>query len=126
MVPADPHTESQATAGQKINIGCLPSDERCLALREDENPGGELDSLSDPGQIGEHHEGIVERVLLGIRAGQLTCSIGVDRAEHMVVRQKMVKAQFLNRSPDPPNSSRISSKLSLGAHNANLHRIQPS
>jgi hypothetical protein len=52
--------------------------------------------------------------VLGIRAGQLTCSIGVDRTEHMVVGEQVIEAQFLDRSPDLPNSSRISSKLNLG------------
>src|ERR1700716_3956553 len=68
VVPADPDTEAQPTTGEKINIGCLPCDERCLALREDQDSGRELDSVSDGGQISEHHERIVERVVLGIRA----------------------------------------------------------
>jgi hypothetical protein len=52
-VPADPYTEAQSTAGQEINIGRLACDEGCLALRKDEDPGGETDSLGDAGQIGE-------------------------------------------------------------------------
>jgi hypothetical protein len=67
----------------------------------------------------------VEWVTLGIRAGQRTCSIGVDRTEHMVVGEQMVKAQVLDRSTDLPNSGRISSKLSLGVNNADLHGPQP-
>jgi hypothetical protein len=68
----------------------------------------------------------VERVVLGVRPGQLTWSIGVDRTEYMVVGEQVIKAQFLDRSPDLPNSGRISSKLNLGVNNADLHRIQPS
>ena len=41
VVPADPHTEPQPAAGQKIDIGCLPCHERRLALREDQDPGRE-------------------------------------------------------------------------------------
>jgi hypothetical protein len=68
----------------------------------------------------------MERVVLGIRAGQLTRSIGVYGTEHMVVGEQVIKAQFLNRPPDLRNGSRISAKLGLGVNNANLHRIQPS
>ena len=68
VVPADPHTEAQPTAGQEIDIGRLPCHERRLALRKDQDPGGETDSLGDAGQIGEHHERVVERVVLGVGA----------------------------------------------------------
>ena len=68
VVPADPHTEAQPTAGQEINIGRLPCHEHCLALRKDQDPGGETDSFGDAGQIGEHHERVVERVVLGVGA----------------------------------------------------------
>ena len=50
----------------------------------------------------------------------------MDRTEHMVVGEEVVKAQILDRSPDPPNRGRISPKLSLRINNADLHRIQPS
>jgi hypothetical protein len=43
MVPADSHAQAQPAAGQKINIGRLPRHERGLALREDQDPGGETD-----------------------------------------------------------------------------------
>ena len=121
MVPADPHAEAQPTAGQEIDIGRLPCHERRLALREDHDPGGELDPLGDAGQIGEHHERIVERVVLGIRPGQRPRSIGVNGTEHVVIGEKVVEAQVLDRSPDSPNSGRISSKLGLRIDNADLH-----
>jgi len=64
VVQADPDTEAQSTAGEKIKIGGLPCDEHRRALREDQDPGGELESFGDGGQIGEHHERVVERVVL--------------------------------------------------------------
>ena len=42
-------TQARPTTGQKINIGCLPRHERCRALREDQDAGCELDSVSDGG-----------------------------------------------------------------------------
>ena len=53
----------------------------------------------NPGQIGEHHERIVERVVLGVGPSQRRRSIGVNGTEHMVVGQEVVKAQVLDRSP---------------------------
>jgi|GEM_PF-3734769 len=49
----------------------------------------------------------------------------MDCAEHVVVREDVVKAQILYGSPDPPNRSRISSKLGLRIDNTNMHGLQP-
>ena len=125
VVPADPYTEAQPTAGQEINIGCLPCHERCLALRKYKDPGGETDSLGDAGQIGKHHERLVERVPLGVGTRQLRCPIGVNGTEHMVVREEVVKAQVLDCSANPPNSGRIASKLDLRVDDTDLHGVQP-
>jgi hypothetical protein len=124
LVPADSDTEAQSTAGQEINIGRLACHERCLALRKDQDSGGELDSLGDTGQIGEHHKRVVERVVLGVGARDRRRPIGVNGTEHVVVSEKVVKAQVLDRSPDLPNSARISSKLVLRVDDANLHGLQ--
>src|ERR1700682_6710793 len=62
VVPADPYAEAQSTAGQEVNVGRLTRDKRCLALRNDQDPGGESDSLGDAGQIGKHYE----RVMAGV------------------------------------------------------------
>ena len=126
VVPADPHTEAQPTAGQEIDIGRLPCHERGLALRKDQDPGGETDSLGDAGQIGEHHERVVERVVLGVGARQRRRSIGVNGTEHVVVGEQVVEAQVLDRSPDPPNRGRIPSKLVLRVDDADLHGLQPA
>ena len=66
VVPADTHAEAEPATGQEVNIGRLPGHERGLALRKDQDPGGEADPLGDAGQIGEHHERVVERVVLGV------------------------------------------------------------
>jgi hypothetical protein len=50
--------------------------------------------------------------------------MGVDGAEHVVVSEKVVKAQVLDRSPNSPNSARISSKLVLRVDDADLHGPQ--
>ena len=125
MAPTDSHTQAQPTAGQQINIGRLPRHERCLALRKDQNPGGEPDALGHAGQKGEHHERVVERVLLGVGARQPRYPIGVHGTEHMVIGEQVVKAQVLDRGADPPDSPRISSKLGLRVDHADLHKAPP-
>ena len=97
VVPADPHTEPQPTAGQKVNVGCLPSHKRCLPLREHHDPGDEFDSLRDTGQIGEHDERVMERVKLRVRARQPPRPVGMHGAEHMVVRKQVAEAPSFRR-----------------------------
>ena len=125
MVPTDPNAEAQPTAGQEINIGCLACDERGLALRKHQDPGREPDALGDPGQIAEHHERIVERVVLVVRARQLTRPIGVNGPEHVVVSEEVVKADVFNRSPEPSDRGGVASKLVLRVRDTNLHERQP-
>jgi hypothetical protein len=48
----------------------------------------------------------------------------VNGTEHVVVSEKVVKAQVLDRSPNSPNSARISSKLVLRVDDADLHELQ--
>jgi hypothetical protein len=92
-----------------------------LALREDQDSGGEAEAFGDAGQVGEHHERVVERVVLGVGARQLRRSVGVNGTEHVVVGEEVVKAPVLDRSADSPDRGRISSKLNLRVDDADLH-----
>ena len=47
----------------------------------------------------------------------------MNGTEHVVVGEEVVKAQVLDRSPEPPNSGRISSKLDLRVDDADLHGL---
>ena len=76
------------------------------------------------GQIGEHHQWIMEQVVLGIGARELGCSIGVNGAEHVVVREEVVKAELLDREPEASHSTRVSSKLDLRVYSADLHELR--
>ena len=124
VVPADPDSEAKPAAGQEVNIGSLACHERSLALREDQDAGGEADPLGDGGQVGEHYERVVERVVLGVRARQRTGSIGMNGTEHVVVGEEVVKTEVLDRSPNSPNRGRISPKFVLRVHDAYLHGPQ--
>jgi len=69
MVPADSDTESQPTPGQEVNIGSLPCHEGSLALRKDQDSGGESDPVGDASQVREHHKRVMERIVLVVGAG---------------------------------------------------------
>jgi hypothetical protein len=58
--------------------------------------------------VGEHHERVVERVALGIRAQQLRRPIRVDSPEYVVVGKQVVETQILDRSPELSDRGRIS------------------
>ena len=106
VVPADPHTEAQSAAREKIDIGCLASDKCSGALRQDENAGGEVDPLGDAGEVGEHHERVVEWVVFGIRPRQWRISIGMHGAQNVVVGKEVVEAQVLDSSAECPERPR--------------------
>ncbi len=120
-VPTDAHTEAQPATREQINVGRLARYECRLALRQDQDSGGELDALGDARQVAEHHERIVERVVLGIGTRQRRRSISVDRAQHMVIGQQVVEAQVLDRFANPSNSFGVAAKLRLGINNTDLH-----
>jgi hypothetical protein len=121
VVPADSNPEPKTASGQEFDIRCLACDERRLPLRKHEDARCETDPLGDAGQVREHHEGVMEGVVLGVGSRQLAISIGVNGAEHVVVSEEIVKPQVLDGPPDPPNSGRISPKLDLRVDDADLH-----
>ena len=121
VVPPDAHTEAQPAAGQEIDIGRLPRHERPSAAAAGPGFRWRMDPLRDGGQIGEQHQRVVERVALGIAAGQPRRSTGVDSAEQVVIGEKVVKAQVLDRSPDPPYRVWVPAELGLRVDDADLH-----
>ena len=121
VIPADSDTESQPTPGEEVDIGSLPCHQRSLALRKDQDSGGESDPVGDARQVGEHHKWVMERIVLGIGAQQWRRPIGMNGTEYMFVRKKVIKAQVLDRSGKSANGGGIASKLDLGVHDANLH-----
>ncbi len=64
--------------------------------------------------------------MLGVGARQRRRSVGVNGTEHVVVREEVVKAEVLDRFPDPPNRGGIASKLVLRIRDADLHALSLS
>ena len=109
MVPTNPHADAQSIARKKINIGRLARDERRLTLRKDKDASRETDSLRNPSQVREHHEWVMEWVVLGVRAHELGRPIGVDCAEHVVVSEEVIKAEIFNRPTNEPDCAWVAS-----------------
>ncbi len=114
----------ESPRGQEVDVCCLSRDERGLTLREDQDPRGEVDPLGDGGQVGEHHERVVERVVLRVRARQWRRSLGVHGTEHVVIGEQVVEAEALDRCADLTNGVGVSSKLGLWVHDADVHGPQ--
>src|SRR3979411_2725263 len=100
VVPADAYTQAQSTTGQKVNIGRLPRDERGLTLGKDKDTRGKANSQRNGSQIRKHYERVMERVVLGVGAGELRSSTGVDGAKDVVVGEEGVAAPALARPPN--------------------------
>ena len=121
MVPTHPHAEAQPTTRQQIHIGRLPRYQRCLTLRKYKDPGGEFEALSDSGQIAEHHEGIVERVMLVVAAGKRRRSVSMLGAEHVIVGNEVIEAHLFHRHAERPDSGWVAPQFVLRVHSAELH-----
>jgi hypothetical protein len=121
VVPTHPHPQPKPASGQEIDISRLPSHQGRLALGKDQDPGGEPDSLGDAGQVGEHYERIVERVVLGVGAYQLRGPVGMDGAEGVLVGEEMLEAQLFHGQPESPHGDRITPEFDLGIDNADFH-----
>jgi hypothetical protein len=95
-------------------------------LGKDQDSGGELDTFGDARQVGEHHERVVERIVLGVRAGQRRRPARVDRAEHVVIGQQVIETQAVRSLTEPPDRDRVASELDLRIHNPDLHVVELS
>ena len=96
-VPADADAEAEPAAGEQVDLGRLLGDERGLALRQDDDPGDELE-LRARGEVAEQHERLVERRVHVVRArpGGWAVRIG---AEHVVVGEQVGEPELLHRLP---------------------------
>jgi len=92
FVPADADTEAQPARHQRVQRGGLLGHQRGLALREDQDAGGEADALGAAGDEAEQHE----RVMIGGFRGADALAgghAGRVAAQHVVRRLQVVDAQ---------------------------------
>ena len=67
VIPSRSDAQPETPTAQEIHLGRLLSDNACLTLRCDQNPGGEPDGLGDRGQKAKRDKGLVERILLIVK-----------------------------------------------------------
>ena len=121
VVPAEPDTQAQPAAREEVELGSLLRDERRLPLRKDQDSGPEPDPRRDPGDVAQHHEWLVERIVLGVRAPELRIASLVLRAEDVVVDQHVRVAEILGRLREVAHGHRIAVEPCLRERDSNLH-----
>ena len=121
VVPADANAEAQAPAGEQVDIGHLPRNEGGLALRQNQDARHEFDAPGERGEVSEHHERVVEGVLLRVWSRELGLAALVRRTEDMIVREEIVEAKRLHAGPDATNRLRVAAKLGLWIDSADFH-----
>src|SRR6476619_907827 len=123
VVPADSHSESESACGQQIDVGGLAGHQCRLPLRKDEHPGGQTDALGDAGELAEHDQRVMERIALGVRAGKWRSAIVVHCAQYVVIGEKVVKPQVLDRFPDQTYGIGVFTEFDLRVDDTNLHEL---
>ncbi len=71
--------------------------------------------------MSEHHERVVEGVLLRVRSRELGLAALVRRTEDVVVRKEIVEAQRLHAGPDAANRLRVAAKFDLWIDSTYFH-----
>ena len=122
-VPSDADTEPESTPGQEIDFGGLLRHQHRRALRQDRDPGDQLERRAS-GQESEHDERLVE---LGIDVVG-TGPVPVDRrigAHHVVVGQEVLVPEVLHALPVGTNGTDGWSDFGLRQDDADPHCSAP-
>ena len=112
LVPAHADAQAQPAVGQHVHLGGLLGHQRRLALRQDDDARAELDLLGERGQVAEHHERLVEHIVLVVGTVPLG-ALGVVRAQHVVEHQQVLVAQRLGGLREILHGNRVSPDLGL-------------
>ena len=123
-VPPQADSEPETTASEEVDLRRLFGHERGLTLREDEDPGDELQRRGT-GEIPEHHERFVERGRDVVRAVPTRMDPRVG-ANDVVVGEQMGVAEILGRLAVRADRANVSAELGLGEDHADPHRTPPS
>jgi len=121
VVPAGADGQHEPAAGQHVHLGGLLGHQGGLPLGQDEHGGPELDGRGAGGEEAEQHERLVERIVLGVRAGQRRIAVGVHGAEHMIVDQQPAVAESLGGLGEIADDRRIRADLRRREHHPEVH-----
>jgi hypothetical protein len=108
------------TVGEQVDLRRLFGHEDGLTLREDDDPGHELDGR-DRGEVPEHHERFVKRGrdVVGPGPPGVDCGVGAD---DVVVGEQVGVAERLGGLAVGAHSADIAAELGLGEDHADSHR----
>ena len=123
LVPADPDPEPEPSAAQHVEARRLLRDQRRLALRQDQDPGGKPELSRAAGEKTEQDERIVEQIVVGV-AVPAGPARRVD-AEHMVGGFDKVVPDHLGRLRVFAHDPRIAADIAERQQRAQLHDLLP-
>ena len=122
LVPPDAEPEAEAPAAEQVDLGRLLGQQRGLALRPDEDGGGE-GQVRAAGQVGEHGQRLAEGVVDRVGAAEVAVHRGVG-AEHVVVRGQVGVAEVRDGLPQGADGAPVAPDLGLGEDHADVHGAQ--
>ena len=94
-VPAGAHAEAQPALREQRHLHGLLGHQRGLPLRYHQHTDDQFHPMGHTGEVPEQHERLMERfVLLRVRTRQWRIAVGVLGAEHVVVCDEVVEAEF--------------------------------
>ena len=122
LVPADAEPESETTAAEQVDLGRLLGQQRRLALRPDQDGGGE-GQVGAAGQVGEHRQRLAKGVVDRVGPTEIAEHRGVA-AQHVVVRGQVGVAEVRDGLPDGADGATVAAHLGLGEDHADVHGAQ--
>ena len=118
-VPPDADAEAEPAFGEEVDLRRLLGDQGGLALREDDDPGHDLE-LREGGDEAEQHERLVERRVhvVGPRPSLVDRRVG---AEHVVIGEEVPVAERLDALGVGAHGAGVAAQLGLREDDADLH-----
>ena len=119
-VPADADAQAEPATAEKIDFGRLLRDQRRLALRQDDDPGDELERSGDRGEVAIHHERLVECGVHVVGAVPTLVHPGV-RADDVVIDEDVAEAELLHAFAVRAHRARVATEFRLRERHSNSH-----
>ena len=120
IVKADADAEPEAPLREDLDVGGLLRDERGLTLREDDDPGDQLEDRGHAGEVGEEDERVGESGLMVVRTGEAARAVPVG-ADDVVVGDVMVVAGGLGGLSMRSDRDRVATQVVVRKHDADAH-----
>ena len=117
-----PDSEAEPAAGEQVDLGRLLGDERCLALGEDHDAGGEFERRARREEA-EQHERLVELGVDVIRAVPVLIDLRI-RAQDVVVGDQVCVPELLDSPAVGADGRDVRPDLGLWKHDSDPHRTE--